>query len=31
MTNKTKSRILFGMSVGFALMAAILCWLLHSW
>ena len=31
MTNKTKSRILLGMSVGFALMAAILCWLLHSW
>lgn len=31
MTNKTKSRILFGMSVGFALMAAILCSLLHSW
>ena len=31
MTNETKSRILLGMSVGFALMAAILCWLLHSW
>ena len=31
MTNKSKSRILLGMSVGFALMAAILCWLLHSW
>lgn len=31
MTNKTKARIAAGMAVGFALLAATLCWLLLSW
>ena len=31
MTNETKARIAMGMAVGFALLAATLCWLLFSW